>query len=807
MLKPIVFFLFSFFPFHLLAQKAILNGKVSDAESGISLPGANVIVSKTEGTSTNENGLYEISLNPGFYKIRVQFVGYENLIQNIELKANETLTINFPLKASQKLLETVVVSAGKFEQNVENLAVSMEVLKPALIENKNVTSVEQAIEQSPGVIIVDSEPQIRGGSGYSFGAGSRVMVLLDDMPILSGDAGRPTWDYFPFENVEQIEVIKGASSVLHGSGALSGAINIRSAFPKDKPITKIQLTTGIYDNVSKKEAQWWQDKNPIYSSLNFMHARKIKQFDLVIGGNLYSDQGFIGPAPFDTIPGRSFVNNYNNDSSLTVNQTPRGEFEKRARLNVNLRYRFKKISGLSAGVNFNGMYARFANSFIWLNNKDGIYRPYPGTLTTTSQTAYNIDPFVEYIGKKDFSNKLRARFFVLNNDNDNNQANFSTMLFIENQSQKKFNFKTFDLVLTAGLTATINQSNSEIYSGVKGGGTFSNSNNLAFYTQSDWTFFKKLNVSMGMRFERFEIAKDSIKQNISRPVFRSGINYQLFKATFLKASLGQGFRFPTIAETFIRTSSGPLQIYPNFNLKPEYSSAWEFGAKQVLKFGNFKALVDVSYFNQDYQNFIEFTFGQWGTPFVDDFFGLGFRSLNTGKAKISGWETSAAGEFKIEKWTINFLAGYTFTNPVSLDPDVPFETSNNTDITYRSISSDSTSNVLKYRFKHLIRADIELTYGKWMMGWSIRYNSFMENIDRVFIQLDVDVPLLPTGVAQFRAENNKGDYVIDSRLAYQITQESRISLVINNLNNRLYTLRPVKTMPPRTFAIQYLLKF
>ena len=49
-----------------------------------------------------------------------------------------------------------------------------------------------------------------------------MAVIVDDMPMLSGDAGRPLWDFVPIENIEQIEIIKGASSVLSGASALSG---------------------------------------------------------------------------------------------------------------------------------------------------------------------------------------------------------------------------------------------------------------------------------------------------------------------------------------------------------------------------------------------------------------------------------------------------------------------------------------------------------------------------------------------------------------------------------------------------------
>ena len=48
-------------------------------------------------------------------------------------------------------------------------------------------------------------------------------LTVDDMPMLSGDAGRPEWGFVPVENIAQIEVIKGAASVLSGASALSAA--------------------------------------------------------------------------------------------------------------------------------------------------------------------------------------------------------------------------------------------------------------------------------------------------------------------------------------------------------------------------------------------------------------------------------------------------------------------------------------------------------------------------------------------------------------------------------------------------------
>ena len=89
------------------------------------------------------------------------------------------------------------------------------------------------------------------------------MVLIDEIPILRADAGRPVWGFLPIEDVEQIEVLKGASSVVYGSSALNGAINIRSAYPKDKPRTQVTLHSGIYNNPSRKYAKSWDGFNPV----------------------------------------------------------------------------------------------------------------------------------------------------------------------------------------------------------------------------------------------------------------------------------------------------------------------------------------------------------------------------------------------------------------------------------------------------------------------------------------------------------------------------------------------------------------
>ena len=181
----------------------------------------------------------------------------------------------------------------EFEKPIEEITVSMQVIKPILIENKNIRNIQTILDLTPGLNILDNEPQIRGGSGFTFGVGSKVAVLIDDMPMISGEAGRPYWELIPVENVEHIEVIKGASSVLSGTSALSGSIHIMTATPASEPLNKITAYTGFYSAPRDRSMKWWDDY-PYITGFSFLHSKKYGNMDLVLGGNVDFDHGYLG---------------------------------------------------------------------------------------------------------------------------------------------------------------------------------------------------------------------------------------------------------------------------------------------------------------------------------------------------------------------------------------------------------------------------------------------------------------------------------------------------------------------------------
>lgn len=785
-----VLFLFLLCAFASFAQDAAIKGRVIDAGTKQSIIGAAVVYAPGRGTVTDVDGNYRFSLPAGEYAVLFSSLGFTSRTEKLVLVAGEERTLDVALAPASVQLDMVVISAGRFEQRVGEVTQSLSVIKPDLIRNKNIVSLNDALDQVPGVVIVDEEPQIRAGSGFSYGAGSRVQVLVDDLPILSGDIGRPNWTFLPIENLEQVEVIKGASSVLYGSAALSGVINVRTAYPRSEPRTRATLFAGMYDSPQNAKARWWGDNSPLLGGANFSHAQQFGKFDLVLGGNAFADNGYIGPEPIpaDTI-------------AIDTLRTGTSGYENRVRFNIGTRWRNGKVKGLSYGINANAMKSRSTSVFIWNDINNGLYRPKPGTVTRTRGTQYYIDPFVDYLTTKGTRHTLRGRLHRQEFDNNNGQGNSNVTVHGEYQVQQKLDLFG-ETMVTAGVVWRKVSSEAELYRGDANGDGLNEATNTAAYLQVDKKLFDKLALSAGLRYERFVVNDDEASQ----PVFRAGATYQVLKATYLRASYGQGFRVPTIGERFITTSVGALRIYPNADLSPEKSWNVEGGVKQGFKIGSFMGYADAVVFQQDFQQFVEFTFGQWApNQGLANFLGLGFKSVNTGGARVTGIEFELAGKGKIGAVEISALMGYTSTRPVSTTPDLPYATSTAGSTfepsTYLNTSFDTTGHVLKFRIRQLFRADVQAEYKRVFIGGSVRYNSHVRNIDIAFVTLD-DFGLLETGVRQWLSDHRTGDVIVDGRVGVRLNDQLRAAFIVNNLTNESYSLRPLAIEAPRSMQVQ-----
>lgn len=768
-----------------LCFHAQIKGTVVDRVSNAPLIGAKLIASNGSKTLSDYEGKFELDCEKYPITIIVSLLQYVSDTIKVDKAGEITIKLGEP----EKDLDMVVVSAGRRKQAIEEVPVSMEIIRPQLIDNKGITDLEQAVDQTPGVFTMDGQVSIRGGSGFAYGAGSRVLLLWNGMPLLSGYAGDTQWNAIPMEQASQIEVMKGASSVLYGSGALNGVIALSEKEPGLKPETKVKVMGGFYGNPPRQSLKWWS-KTPMFQQIEAYRGQMFKRTGYTLSTTLFHNDGY-----------------------------RQGETEYRGRVSGTIYLLPQKINRLKAGIGYNFQMQKTGNFLIWQSDTSG-YVPSGGADTSKAESTltYNlgqrlfIDPYIKYIDKNNNKHSLKTRMYYAHNGNINNpsQSNGAIVYYADYQFQKSFGTA---ITLTSGISNIYNVVSSNLFGDHK-------SNNVAIYSQYEH-HIGKLDISAGLRLEHFQMdgqrgdsdfminKKDSVTIPFY-PILRAGLHYEIAKYTHLRASIGQGIRYPAVAERYTQTSVGALNIFPNAALTPEKGWAGEIGFKQGVKIGDWKGMFDAAWFINRYQNMIEFTFGVYNPPsitlssdpnnpgYINKW--IGFRANNAEAAQITGVDLSFNSMGKIGKFEIISLIGYTYMNPISL----------NNDSAYVSSFSDTISGILKYRFKHLAKADIEVNYNNLSFGFSCRYNSFMSNIDRVF-QEDLDpsaaeLYILP-GLKQYREKYNKGNLVFDVRLGYKINENFRVGLIANNVFNAEYTSRPGDIQPPRNFMAQLQMKF
>lgn len=764
-ISVVLFLLINLFFNRLFAQQVII-GSVKDAITNEPLPGV-VIFTPKIGTVTNNLGDFELKLSASEklpLSLKIRLVGY--VPQEFEVtETNKRL--NILLQPNNKMLNQLVIAAERNKVNVFKSSATTEIIKPYLIENKITTNLNKIIDQIPSVNVVDGQINIRNGSGWSYGAGSRVLVLLDGMPFLTGDAGQVQWKFLPIENVEQIEVVKGASSVLYGSSALNGTINLTTQKAADVPITKINLFSGVFSKPSS-DSLFYPYNNPQYQfGFNAFYANKFgsaKNNSFAIAANYLNDEGY------------RF-----------------GEFDKRLRLNFNLNFK-KSKKPVSYGLGGGMLLTNGASFLLWQGFKQR-YTALNNQATVTKSTNYYIDPTVVFYSGK-FKHDVKTRYLHVKNDVDNitqNQDNSADLFYADYQLSRMFT--GLKLMFVSGATAIYTIGKAPLFNGTN------KAENAALFLNLEKSFFKNngLVLNAGVRYEYY--ALNAI--NESKPVFRFGANYQLGNYTFLRASFGQGYRFPGIAEKYITTSVGALNIFKNEQLQSETGTNAEFGIKQAFAFGGIKGYADIAFFDTRYNNMIEFNFGAWGGTDIFNTNNLGFKSVNVGSSKINGIDFSIAAQGNVNKLQIQALMGYTYTNPVINNINYIFATDSlGTAYNFRNTRSDS-SNILKYRFNHLFKADVQVGFKKLMFGFSLRYNSFIQNIDAAFIYLHPNIP----DIAKGRNLNRNGALFTDLRAGYHLNKNFSITLAISNLFNQEAMSRPADMVSPRLSMLNVGYKF
>jgi len=757
------------------SQESVIIGHVIDSKTGEALSFASVKMNQKNITKADSLGNFNVKVEAGKYRVTISKIGYLSLYQTVRIGFEEKLNIDFRLESFVNELNQVVVSSSKQERVLAQEAVSITNIQPYLITNTNSNNLSDVLNKVPGISVIEGQAIIRGSASYSYNVGSRVMVVLDGMPLMGPDVGDIQWDLLPIEAAENIEVLKGPSSVLYGSSASSGTVTLNTGWPTNKPETKIQTYQGITGDPRTKQGIWWENTSqPFNSGTFFSHKQKFGQFDLVTSGNVDMNRSFIQL----------------NDSY-------------RARMYAKTRYRFKSIKGLTAGVNGNVMFKKAGRFFLWAGGDSGLYKPYNRSTGQDFYSMFSVNPYITYTRPDNYTISLRLLHYNITRYVDSthyargqNNAVANTQSIDLNIQKKWFKgFNTNTGIFLSRIWATGN-----VYPGDHYGYS------AAAFTQADYQY-KRWNMNAGMRYE-FN-ALGTIEET-PRPLLRAGVNFKAAKQTYLRATYGEGYRFPTIAERYVDDNVGSIRIFPNPDLKSETGWYTEFGIKQGVAIGsNFNAMFDFAFFWQEYRNLIEFHFDQWSKPYLDTSVfppaiiqgQNGFKAVNIDYSRTAGAELTVEGSGKINDLEVRTLCGYTYIYPVDLNADPSqrdFGTyMNNFFSAYNGMSDAQKASTLTYRNTKLVKADIEFGYKKFILGYAALYYSTFDKVD----------PRLYDIVQVFMTNAGAGVWIQNVRLGYQISNNVTVAFLVNNIDNIEYAIRPARMEPPRNFNIQFRMNF
>lgn len=219
-------FLLSFFAVTAQVKTGIINGKVTPANGG-SAKGIPVNLKNTQlRTLTDESGSFVITAPEGTYTLIVG-AGTQTEERTVDVKSSQVVSLE-PIRLifRQLNLEEVVVT-GQFEpQSLKNSVYRVRTISNERIRLRAATNLENVLNTELGIrfsndlTLGEADIQLMGMSGQN------VKVLIDGVPVVERGATRQSISQIDVNTIERIEIVEGPMSVIYGTDALAGVINL-----------------------------------------------------------------------------------------------------------------------------------------------------------------------------------------------------------------------------------------------------------------------------------------------------------------------------------------------------------------------------------------------------------------------------------------------------------------------------------------------------------------------------------------------------------------------------------------------------
>lgn len=255
-----------------MAMTGRLKGRVID-ESGLPLPGANIVVdSGTQGAETDNDGYYYIlNLKPGSHKVSCNYIGFQTITySDVIIRVNQTLELNFTLNETDLVLEEVVFSSSRFDVLNKEITTSQRVIDLSNVKLSASSDFNSVLTRQAGV-----QEDSKGELHFRGGRSGEVNYMIDGIEISdpTGKKGKPV--ELNFESIESFSIQKGIPNAEYGN-ALSGSVNIVMKSGEEKNRGQIKYSTDSFISDGSLDLQqgelnfsgpipfWFRDTKPSY---------------------------------------------------------------------------------------------------------------------------------------------------------------------------------------------------------------------------------------------------------------------------------------------------------------------------------------------------------------------------------------------------------------------------------------------------------------------------------------------------------------------------------------------------------------
>jgi iron complex outermembrane receptor protein len=226
-----------------------LSGKVTDLETGESLPGAHILLSDSfKASTTDANGHYRIkNLKAGTYTIQVSFIGYNTVEMDVDVSANKKL--DFQLKPAMVMSEEVIVQATRVQKSSPTTYSTLN--KDQIEESNTGQDLPYIMQLTPSVVTTSDAGAGIGYTGIRIRGTdmSRINVTMNGVPVNDGESHSVYFVDLPdlASSIDNIQIQRGVGTSTNGAAAFGASINIQTTSLNANPYAEISSAAGSFN--------------------------------------------------------------------------------------------------------------------------------------------------------------------------------------------------------------------------------------------------------------------------------------------------------------------------------------------------------------------------------------------------------------------------------------------------------------------------------------------------------------------------------------------------------------------------------